>query len=79
MAFTYEKIFSERLKLVRKEKKLTQKQIAKLLSIDEGAIGHWEHERGQPSFSVLCHLADALGVSLDWLVGRTDDPEVHKL
>ncbi len=70
--------FSERLVELRKSKKLTQKQLAAELQMSELAIQHYEAQRRKPAFDVLLALADFFDVSLDYLVGRTDKPEVNK-
>lgn len=67
-------IFSERLKHLRKSRGLTQKAIAEKLSIGERAYQHYEGDSRYPDFEGLLLLADILDTSLDYLVGRSDDP-----
>lgn len=62
--------FSERLKTLRKEKKLTQKELAEQIGISQKSYSHWETGKNEPSFENLIKLADLLEVSLDWLFGR---------
>ena len=69
--------FSERLVLLRKSRALTQKQLAFNLHLSELAIQHYESQRRKPAFDVLIALADYFDVSLDYLVGRSDDPARH--
>ena len=66
--------FSERLVLLRKSHSLTQKQLAADIQVSELAIQHYEAQRRKPAFDVLIALADYFDVSLDYLVGRSDDP-----
>lgn len=66
--------FSERLVSLRKERGLTQKQLAAEMNISELAIQHYEAQRRKPAFDFLISLADFFDVSLDYLVGRSDDP-----
>ena len=66
--------FSDRLVFLRKSRCLTQKQLAAELQISELAIQHYEAQRRKPAFDVLIALADFFDVSLDYLVGRSDDP-----
>lgn len=63
-------IFSERLKTLRKEKKLTQKELAEQIGISQKSYSHWETGKNEPSFENLINLADLLEVSLDCLLGR---------
>ena len=71
-------VFAERLKVLRKEKKITQKAMAALLDVTER---HYQSiEAGAvniPSLTLLC-LADYFEVSADYLLGRTENPEVNK-
>lgn len=69
--------FSERLVLLRKSKNLTQKQLAVEMHLSELAIQHYESRRRKPAFDILIALADYFDVSLDYLVGRSDDPARH--
>lgn len=69
--------FSDRLVLLRKSRRLTQKQLALNLQMSELAIQHYEAQRRKPAFDVLIALADYFDVSLDYLVGRSDDPTRH--
>ena len=51
----------------RKEKNLTQIQLAELLDITNQAVSKWENGKGMPDVSLLQHLCDALGISLNEL------------
>lgn len=59
---------------LRMEKNLTQKQVAEGIEIAEQAYQRYEYGRTIPSAIVLIALADYFDVSLDYLVGRSDDP-----
>lgn len=69
--------FAERLVQLRKEKNITQKQLANELNLSEVGIQNYEGERRKPAFDVLLALADYFDVSLDYLCGRSDDPSRH--
>lgn len=69
--------FSERLVQLRKSHSLTQKQLAADMQLSELAIQHYEAQRRKPAFDILIALADYFNVSLDYLVGRSDDPTRH--
>lgn len=69
--------FSERLKELRSSRNLTQKQVYEAIGMS--AIGYQRYEYGErePAFKQLIALADYFDVSLDYLVGRSDDPTRH--
>jgi transcriptional regulator with XRE-family HTH domain len=63
-------IFSKRLKKIREEKKLSQAELAQKADLQTAAISHFETGQRKPSFDNLKRLADALNVSVDFLLGR---------
>ncbi len=70
-----EKVFQERLRLTRNEKGVSQKQVADGVNITEVGYQNYEVGRRKPNFDVLVSLADFFNVSLDYLVGRSDNPQ----
>lgn len=66
---------SLRLKELRKNNKITQKQIANAVELSERNYQYLEYGTIKPSYDTLLKLADYFDVSLDYLVGRTDDPK----
>lgn len=66
--------FSERLITLRNLRNLTQKQVYEAIGMS--AIGYQRYEYGtrEPAYKNLLALADYFDVSLDYLVGRSDDP-----
>ena len=68
-----------RLKEVRKNKGSTQKQVAEFLNITERSYQRYENGGHEFNFSTLIKLADYFDVSTDYLLGRTDNPNSHKL
>lgn len=70
-------LFSERLKCIRQSSKLTQKNIAEYLQISERAYQNYEYGNREPNFETAIKLADYFNVSLDYLLGRSDDPTRH--
>ena len=58
------------LKYLRKEKTLTQKDLAKMLNIAVSTYSGYELETSEPSLNTLIKLANYYDVSLDYLVGR---------
>jgi len=72
------KDFSERLKELRKERKISQKALGELLGISDRNIRFYESGEHRPDFEGLLLLAEYFGVSIDYLVGRTDNREVNR-
>lgn len=72
------KFLSERLFLLRSKKKLSQKALGELLGVSDAAITMMEKGKRSPSFEILCALADYFEVSIDYLTGRTDKPEINR-
>lgn len=70
--------FSERLKELRTSKGLTMEQLAKEIDSTRGTISNFENENKKPSLDMLIKLADYFDVSIDYLVGRTDDSKLHQ-
>ena len=66
------------LRRFRKAQKITQKQAAAAVGVSEAMYQFYEYGRNEPSASVLLALADYFGVSLDYLTGRTDNPEINR-
>lgn len=65
------------LKRCRKAYGLTQRQAAEIAGVAERVFQSYEYGRVMPTAPVLISLADYLDVSLDYLVGRSDDPARH--
>lgn len=72
-------IFTEKLKTCRKKAKETQKQIAEKLEISERSYQHYELGTREPNIEMLIKIANIFNVSIDYLVGRTNNPDSHKL
>lgn len=68
--------FQERLRLLRTEKGLSQRQVAEEFGITKVGYQNYEAGRREPSLDVLSALADFFNVSIDYLFGRTDNPRV---
>src|ERR1017187_11042678 len=64
--------FGKRLGEVRKSKKMSQDDIAKKIAVHGAVIGRYERDEVKPSIEVAAQIAEALEVSLDYLVGNTD-------
>ena len=67
--------FAERLKELRKQSHLTQVELAKRLGIGQSSYADWERGKKNPTQDNLVKLAQILNVSVDYLVGNTEDKE----
>jgi DNA-binding XRE family transcriptional regulator len=56
---------------------MTLKQIGESLGVAKQTVNHWETGYRLPSLDIAVALADYFDVSLDYLVGRSDDPRRH--
>lgn len=68
------KSLGERLAALRKEKALSQAEMARLLSMGQSTIAMYERNRRRPDPETLERLADFFNVSADFLLGRVDTP-----
>ena len=66
--------FSNRLISLRKERNLTQEDIAKIIYKKRSTVSGYETEGKQPDLDTVCLLAKYFGVSTDYLLGYTDRP-----
>lgn len=69
--------FCERLNELKSSKNLLQKDIAKDVQLSLRAYQYYERGEREPNLSTLIALADYFNVSLDYLVGRSNDPTIH--
>lgn len=65
--------FSIRLRELRNEQGYTQKQLAEKLNYTQSNICEWEKGTVEPRASALNAIANLFNVSVDFLIGRTDD------
>lgn len=67
-------LFPQRLQALRERRGLSQEELAKRAGLQATAISHFETGTRKPSFDNLRRLADALEATVDYLMGRTNDP-----
>lgn len=70
------------IRKLRKERNLTQEELAELINVTAQAVSKWENELGMPDISQILPLANVFGVSTDVLfgiAGMNDKEEVEKL
>ena len=68
------KVLGQRLKDLRKQKKVGQKEVAELLGVSLRSYQFYESGEYDPSLPNLVVLADYFQVSTDYLLGRSDEP-----
>lgn len=61
--------FGDNLRKYRKEKKLTQEQLADLLNVSFQTISKWEKEKTEPNIDTLIKIASIFNITLDELIG----------
>lgn len=65
-------MFSIRLKKLRTEKNITQKDLARYLGVSDRSVGYYETGQRTPPPDIIEKIADYFNVSVDYLLGRTD-------
>lgn len=70
--------FPERITAIRKDLKLSQEKFGELANVSQRTVAFWEAGQRMPSHAVISALADRLGVSVDYLLGRTDEKATKK-
>ena len=65
-----------RIKDLREDNDLTQKEVAKVLMCDQSLYSKYERGEREIPLSLLIKLADCYGTSLDYLTCRTDNPNI---
>ena len=65
-------MFAKRLKKAREGNGLTQAELAEKICKPRVSVARWEIGMHQPSVDEINALCDVLGVSADWLIGRTN-------
>ena len=70
--------FSKRIKELRLANSMTQEALGKIIGVRQDSVSIYERGRNYPEVRNLIILADYFGVSIDYLVGRTDNPEINR-
>jgi transcriptional regulator with XRE-family HTH domain len=66
--------FGERVAELRIKSGFTQKVIGEKVGVTKSAFANYESGERHPNFETVVKIADALNVSVDYLLGRTDQP-----
>ena len=69
--------FPERLLNLKETRNLLQKDIALAIGVSVRTYQRYEKGEMQPTMPILISLADYFDISIDYLVGRSDDPTRH--
>lgn len=68
----------QRMKELRQERRWKQEEAAAALGLSMSAYCRYELGKREPTASVLGTMADTYGVSVDYLLGRTDNPAPYE-
>lgn len=66
---------SERMASLAKHRGLSQKEVAQRADVTESAMSYYMNGTRTPQSAILARLAVALGTTVDYLLGQTDNPE----
>ena len=66
------------LKELRKENGKTQEEIAEMFGVSSRSVSRWENGNTMPDLGILVELADFYNVSIDYILCRTDNPNIQK-
>lgn len=70
--------FYEKLQKLRKEKTMTQEELAERLDVSRQAVSKWESDRTMPETDKIIQIANLFGVSLDYLLKDEEQKNNHK-
>ena len=63
--------FGDRLKQLRKSKKLTQVQVSEMIDVQQGTYSRWENGTLEPNLEAVVKLAKLFDTTTDYLLGKT--------
>ena len=63
--------FGDRLKELRKSKKLTQVQVSEMIDVQQGTYSRWENGTLEPNLEAVVKLAKLFDTTTDYLLGKT--------
>ena len=69
-------MLNERIRQLREAKNLTQVQLAAKLSVTKQSVSNWENNYIHPSVEMVMAIADVFGVTVDYLLERTDKQQI---
>ena len=74
----FKTLIKTRLREIRESKKLSRQQVSDATEIPVDTIKSWELARNRPTVENLRPLAEFYKVSLDYIAGITDNPEINQ-
>ena len=66
---------AERLRSLRESVKLSQVRMAEIVGVKQSSLNRYELNQASPTFEMLTWYADYFDVSMDYIFGRTDNPQ----
>ena len=70
--------FNDRFKTLRLERNLSQQQVADNTGLTDTTVQNYEYGVRKPTYDAFIAIAELFDVSLDYLAGRTDKPEINR-
>lgn len=67
-----------RLKEIRRKRKISQLKLAMDLNMNQNSISRYETGEREADYATLIRFADYFNVSIDYLLERTDNPEINR-
>ncbi len=71
-------ILAKRLKALREGRRIYQREMAEQLGLSFRGYQGYETNQTEPKLATLIAIADYYHVSIDYLVGRTDNPNINR-
>ncbi len=65
-----------RLKYIREQRKISQVKLALAMDVSQNTISRYENGVHEPDIATLIKLADYFNISVDYLLERTDNPNI---
>lgn len=72
------KLIYRRIRDLRKDRDLTQAQLGAAIGIPQRTLSYYENGQRMLPTEVLSAIADFFGVSVDYILERTDNPKINK-
>ena len=72
-------MYLKRLRDLREDHNLTQKELAEIISCSQRVYSNYECGQVGPSLETLIKICDFYYISVDYLLGRTDNPNILKI
>lgn len=67
--------YGDRIALLREKRGLTQEELSNKIGISRAALSHYETNRREPDYETINKIANFFNVTIDYLLGRTDQPQ----